>query len=472
MHPPELEVEGSPPSLDLEGIAVEAHVSQVAAHPQVRALMRAAQRALGLEGGVVEGRDIATVVFPDAPVKLYLVADPAERIERRARQRDGAGDQIGTALERRDERDAKVNPFEPPDDAIVIDTTGLDIEDTLAAALEIVRPRGAGAVAVTGPGLPRVAVIGRQNVGKSTLVNRLFGRREAIAHDMPGVTRDRVEVEATWRGRRFGLVDTAGYLAQATGVEALARGQADRAIAEADLILLVVDAPAGITEEDAALARRLRRSPVPVLLVANKVDTDREESDATAFNRLGLGEPFAVSSMHGRATGDLLDRIVALLPDAPHERDGEPDEEPRFALVGRPNVGKSSLFNRLVGEERSVVFEEAGTTRDAVDAVVEWPGGPVRFVDTAGMRRQVKVRGVEYFSFVRATEAIERAHVVVLVIDASEGFTVEDKKIVNRVMDEGRAFIARREQVGSGRGEGSHVQDPRGDPSARSPTRP
>ncbi|MGZ8622646.1 MAG: ribosome biogenesis GTPase Der [Actinomycetota bacterium] len=293
---------------------------------------------------------------------------------------------------------------------------------------------------MTGPGLPRVAVIGRQNVGKSTLVNRLFGRREAIAHDMPGVTRDRVEVEATWRGRRFGLVDTAGYLAQAKGVEALARGQADRAIAEADLILLVVDAPAGITEEDAALARRLRRSPVPVLLVANKVDTDREESDATAFNRLGLGEPFAVSSMHGRATGDLLDRIVALLPDAPHERDGEPEEEPRFALVGRPNVGKSSLFNRLVGEERSVVFEEAGTTRDAVDAVVEWPGGRVRFVDTAGMRRQVKVRGVEYFSFVRATEAIERAHVVVLVIDASEGFTVEDKKIVNRVTDEGRAF--------------------------------
>lgn len=293
---------------------------------------------------------------------------------------------------------------------------------------------------MTGPGLPRVAVIGRQNVGKSTLVNRLFGRREAIAHDMPGVTRDRVEVEATWRGRRFGLVDTAGYRSRAKGVEALARAQADRAIAEADLILLVVDAPAGITEEDAALARRLRRSPVPVLLVANKVDTEREESDATTFNRLGLGEPFAVSSMHGRATGDLLDRIVALLPEAPHEGEGQPAEEPRFALVGRPNVGKSSLFNRLVGEERSVVFEEAGTTRDAVDAVVEWPEGLVRFVDTAGMRRQVKVRGVEYFSYVRATEAIERAHVVVLVIDASEGFTVEDKKIVNRVMDEGRAF--------------------------------
>ena len=288
---------------------------------------------------------------------------------------------------------------------------------------------------------PRVAVVGRQNVGKSTLVNRLFGRREAIAHDLPGVTRDRVEVEATWRGRRFGLVDTAGYLTQAKGVEALARGQADRAIAEADLILLVVDAPAGITEEDAALARRLRRSPIPVLLVANKVDSDREESDATAFNSLGLGEPFAVSSMHGRATGDLLDRIVALLPDLPREIEGEGEPEPRFAIVGRPNVGKSSLFNRLVGEERSVVFEEAGTTRDAVDAVVEWPDGTVRFVDTAGMRRQVKVHGVEYFSFVRATEAIERAHVAVLVIDASEGFTVEDKKIANRVVEAGRAFM-------------------------------
>ncbi len=290
-------------------------------------------------------------------------------------------------------------------------------------------------------GLPRVAVVGRQNVGKSTLVNRLFGQREAIAHDTPGVTRDRVQVEATWRGRRFGLVDTAGYLAEATGVEALARVQADRAIAEADLILLVVDVTAGVTEEDAALARRLRRSPVPVLLVANKVDTDREEADATAFNALGLGEPFAVSSMHGRATGDLLDRILSLLPQTLAQVAGGPDPEPRFAIVGRPNVGKSSLFNRLVGHERSVVFEEAGTTRDSVDAVVEWSRGPVRFVDTAGMRRQVKVKGVEYFSFVRATEAIERAHVAVLVIDAAEGFTVEDKKIANRVVEAGRAFM-------------------------------
>lgn len=286
---------------------------------------------------------------------------------------------------------------------------------------------------------PRIAVIGRQNVGKSTLVNRLFGRRETIAHDTPGVTRDRVELEASWRGKRFGLVDTAGYVSKAHGVEEEARKQAERAITDADLILLVVDAPAGITEQDLALARRLRRATVPVLLVANKVDSAADEADAAEFHRLGLGDPFEVSAMHGRATGDLLDRIVALLPDAPAERDRLP--EPRFALVGRPNVGKSSLFNRLVGEERSVVFEEAGTTRDAVDAVVEWPGGPVRFVDTAGMRRQTRVRGVEYYSVVRATEAIARADVAVLVIDASEGFTVEDKKIANRVMDAGRAFL-------------------------------
>jgi GTP-binding protein len=288
--------------------------------------------------------------------------------------------------------------------------------------------------------VPAIAVVGRQNVGKSTLVNRLFGRRAAIAHDLPGVTRDRLELETTWRGRRFSLVDTAGYRREASGVEVLARDQAERAVAAADLILLVVDVHAGITEEDAALARRLRRVTVPVVVVANKVDTEREEPDATAFHALGLGEPFPVSSLHGRATGDLLDRIVQLLPEAPREDAGDP-QEPRFALVGRPNVGKSSLFNRLVGEDRSVVYEEAGTTRDAVDAVIAWPDGQVRFVDTAGIRRATKLRGIEYFSVVRATQAIERAHVAMLVIDATEGFTVEDKKIANVVLDAGRAIV-------------------------------
>jgi GTP-binding protein len=299
---------------------------------------------------------------------------------------------------------------------------------------------GTDATELTGARVPTIAVIGRQNVGKSTLVNRLFGRRETIAHDLPGVTRDRVELETAWRGRRFSLVDTAGYLHGASGIEALARGQADRAIEDADLILLVVDAQAGVTEEDGALARRLRRATVPVLVVANKVDSALEEPDVAVFHSLGLGDPFPVSGMHGRAAGDLLDRIVQLLPDAPREGRDAP-EEPRFALVGRPNVGKSSLFNRLVGQERSVVFEEAGTTRDAVDAVIEWPDGPVRFVDTAGMRRATKLRGVEYFSVVRATQAIERAHVAMLVIDAEQGYTVEDKKIANLVIESGRALM-------------------------------
>lgn len=285
----------------------------------------------------------------------------------------------------------------------------------------------------------RVAVVGRQNVGKSTLVNRLFGRREAIAHETPGVTRDRVEVEATWRGRSFALIDTGGFAPKGRGIEALVADQADRAARVADVVLLVVDAQAGVREEDAVLARRLRRSSRPVLLVVNKVDSDREEADTTAFYALGLGEPIGVSALHGRGSGDLLDRVVALLPMEGSQE--ELEGEPRFAIVGRSNVGKSSLFNRLVGEERSVVFEEAGTTRDAVDAVVRWPEGSVRFVDTAGFRRSSRTQGIEYYSFLRAVEAIERSHAVVLVLDAVDGFTTEDKKIAARVMELGRALV-------------------------------
>jgi GTPase len=288
---------------------------------------------------------------------------------------------------------------------------------------------------------PTIAVVGRQNVGKSTLVNRLFGRREAIAHDMPGVTRDRIELEAEWNGRRFALVDTAGYVHGATGIEARATAQADRAMREADLVLLVVDVRTGVTEEDADLARQLRRADVPVMLVANKTDTPDDAIELASFHALGLGDPFPVSALRGEGTGDLLDRIVDLLPEGPRE-EHDRAQEPRFAIVGRPNVGKSSLFNRLVGHERSVVSEVPGTTRDAVDSVVTWPEvGRVRFVDTAGMRRGRKVRGVEYFSVLRATEAIARADVVMLVLDAVDGFTTEDKKIASRVIDAGRAFL-------------------------------
>ena len=290
-----------------------------------------------------------------------------------------------------------------------------------------------------GAGLPRVVLVGRRNVGKSTLANRLVGRREAIADDEPGVTRDRLELPGEWRGRRFVLVDTGGFVPRARGIEALVAGQADRATEAADVVLLVVDAQAGVREEDALQARRLRRLRAPVVVVANKVDSEREEPDAWAFHALGLGEPIPVSALHGRGTGELLDRVVDLLPAQGVEPQVE--GEPRFAIVGRPNVGKSSLFNRLAGEERSVVYEEAGTTRDAVDALVAWPGGPVRFVDTAGFRRPSRARGVEYYGYVRSLRAIDRADVALLVLDAGEGFTAEDRRIAGRVLEAGRGLV-------------------------------
>lgn len=288
-------------------------------------------------------------------------------------------------------------------------------------------------------GGPLVALLGRPNVGKSTLANRLVGRREAIAHETPGVTRDRVELDALWRGRAFRIVDTGGYLHGAKGIEALVSEQAERAAGLADIVLLVVDGQTGPLEEDARLARRLRRAEVPVVLVVNKIDGERLEVDAYAFGTLGLGEPVMVSALHGRGSGELLDRIVELLPTSGAAT--EEDDVARFALVGRPNVGKSSLFNRLVGEERSVVFEEAGTTRDAVDAVVRWPTATVRFVDTAGFRRPSRARGIDYYSFLRTTRAIDRAHAAVLVLDASEGYTTEDRRIAARVIEEGRALL-------------------------------
>ena len=287
---------------------------------------------------------------------------------------------------------------------------------------------------------PRVAVVGRQNVGKSTLLNRLLGAREAIAHEQPGVTRDRVEREVTWRGRRLVVVDTGGYVEHASGIDALVTAQADRAMAEADVVLLVVDATVGVQEEDALLAARLRRAEVPVLLVANKVDSETQEPLVADLFGLGLGEAVAVSALHGRASGDLLDRLVSLLPDDVEEETGA-DETPAFSIVGRPNVGKSSLFNGLVGDDRSVVYEEAGTTRDAVDAVVSWEGREVRFVDTAGFRRPSRAEGLDYYGFIRAVRAIDRSDVSALVVAADDGVTTEDRRIAARIAEAGRGLV-------------------------------
>jgi GTPase len=284
---------------------------------------------------------------------------------------------------------------------------------------------------------PRVAVVGRQNVGKSTLVNRLLGRRLAIAHEMPGVTRDRVELPVRWRDRSFVIVDTGGFSTRARGIEQDVTRQATRAMEQADLILLVVDATAGIQEEDAQLAAALRRGTVPVVVVANKVDSETHEPAAYELYKLGLGEPVPVSALHGRGSGDLLDRVLELLPEG---GEAQVEDEARFAIVGRPNVGKSSLFNRLVREERAVVHEIAGTTRDAVDSVVEVDGRRIRFVDTAGLRRAIKTKGVEYYGLLRSLKAMEAAHVALLVVDASEGLTGEDKHIAARVAEAGRGL--------------------------------
>ena len=287
-------------------------------------------------------------------------------------------------------------------------------------------------------GAPRVAVIGHQNVGKSTLVNRLVGRREAIAHETPGVTRDRLEMPVRWRGREFTVIDTGGLVSRPRGVEAVVARQALRAAEEADLILLMVDVQGGITAEDETLAERLRRSNRPVLVTANKVDGEAQEPLAAEFHGLGLGEPVPVSALHGRGTGELLDRIVDLIPD---QAEPQVEDEARFSIVGRPNVGKSSLFNRLVREDRVVVHDEPGTTRDSVDSLVELDGRQVRFVDTAGFRRAGMTEGVEYYGLVRAIRAIDRAHVALLVIDATEGLTGEDKRVAARVWEAGRGLV-------------------------------
>ncbi|MBV9410604.1 MAG: ribosome biogenesis GTPase Der [Acidimicrobiia bacterium] len=285
---------------------------------------------------------------------------------------------------------------------------------------------------------PLVAVVGRPNVGKSTLVNRIVGRREAIVEEQPGVTRDRKIVEADWNGRDFLVVDTGGWMATQDGIDAQVSRQAERAIKEADVVLLVVDATVGVTEEDDRVAGLLRRADKPILVVANKVDESGREPDAWMFARLGLGDPFPVSALHGRGTGDLLDAVVQRLPEAeetPEEAQAplQPDV-PAVAIVGRPNVGKSTLFNRLIGDDRSVVHDVPGTTRDSIDTVVETDEGPIRFVDTAGMRRKSRIdEGPEYYSLVRALQSIDRADAALLVIDATEGVTHQDQRLAERI---------------------------------------
>jgi GTP-binding protein len=286
--------------------------------------------------------------------------------------------------------------------------------------------------------LPTVAVVGRPNVGKSTLVNRIVGKRVTIVEERPGVTRDRKEVDANWNGRDFTLIDTGGWMPKGDSLDDKVSAQSERAIRDADLVVLVVDGSVGITEEDDRVAALLRGLDRPVMLVVNKIDHERHETQIWDFMRLGVGEPFGVSALHGRAAGDLLDEIVERLP--PEEPSADPeldtDEERVFgvAIVGRPNVGKSTLFNRLIGDDRAVVHDMPGTTRDTIDTVVDTPDGPVRFIDTAGMRRKAKIdEATEYYSMVRALQAVDGADVALLVIDATQGVTAQDQRLAERV---------------------------------------
>jgi GTP-binding protein len=298
--------------------------------------------------------------------------------------------------------------------------------------------------------LPVVAVVGRPNVGKSTLVNRIAGRQLAIVEARPGVTRDRLEVECEWNGRSFLVVDTGGVVERGDSLDAKVTEQSLRALGESDLVLLVLDATTGLTGEDSVVAQLVRRHGSPVIVVANKVDSEKREVDAWELAGLGLGEPAMVSALHGRGVGDLLDDLVSQLAEPAESFDDEaapaaPGVQPgvpAVAIVGRPNVGKSTLFNRLSGEDRSVVHDLPGTTRDAIDTLIETEDGTVKLIDTAGMRRRARSgEGPEYYSLVRALRALDRADVALLVLDATDGVTHQDQRLAERIDASGSPVV-------------------------------
>ena len=416
-------------------------VSIVSALPEVRAELLQLQRKIiskADRGIVVEGRDIGTVVCPDAALKVFLTADIAARAQRRdaelAAESKGL-DSVGASLSARDEIDStrKVSPLAPAFDAVHIDSTELNLTETVDRIWELLSERSL-------LGLPIVAILGRPNVGKSTLINRFIGRREAIVEDTPGVTRDRVQYECEWGGRRFIIMDTGGWESKPDGISVQVSASAELAMQEADVLCFVVDAQVGALDEDDILVQELRKAKKPTLLVANKVDGDNDESDAHALWNIGLGEPHFVSALHGRGSGDLLDAIVTFIPEvgAAQVQDGYR----RIALIGRPNVGKSSLLNALAGENRSIVDDVAGTTRDPVDELIEFGGSIWRFVDTAGLKKRAnQASGTDYYATLRTQTALERCECAVVVLDASVPISEQDLRIITMVEEAGKAMV-------------------------------
>ena len=425
-------------STDIRSEKVTESVSAISALPEIRAELLSLQRRLinsAERGIVVEGRDIGTVVAPDAPLKIYLQADIAARAARRSSEIAAPVASVSESLNQRDEIDSNraVSPLAKAADAVLIDSTELDLEETVERVWELLKERSL-------LGLPIVAILGRPNVGKSTLINRFIGRREAIVEDTPGVTRDRVQYECEWGGRRFIIMDTGGWESKPDGISVQVSASAELAMQEADVLAFVVDAHVGALDEDDILVQELRKVKKPMVLIANKVDSDVDEADAHALWNLGLGEPRFVSALHGRGSGDLLDYIVREMPEVGGAQ--TQDGYRKIALIGRPNVGKSSLLNALAGENRSIVDDVAGTTRDPVDELIEFGGSIWRFIDTAGLRKRAnQASGTDYYATLRTQSALERCECAVVVLDASLPISEQDLRVITMVEEAGKAMV-------------------------------
>lgn len=455
---------------------------------------------------IVEGRDIGTVVLGDAPTKVFLTASAEVRAQRRHTQNEAAGresdfDAVLADVQRRDAADSAraASPLRPAADAIIVDTSELSLEQVQQRIIDIIQgvdltdsgnpddpddlatefrdytgddfddaefsaAFAGGDDAGSGAGEPdwdaleeeflstlggtqveealcTVAIVGRPNVGKSSLTNRFLGRREAVVEDVPGVTRDRNSYLAEWANQRFWVQDTGGWDSNVKGLNAHIARQAEVAMDTADVIIFVVDTRVGATETDVVMARKLQRSNVPVLLVANKFDSPQQYADLAMFYSLGLGDPWPVSALHGNGAADVLDEMLRVFPETP--RQTSITSGPRkVALVGKPNVGKSSLLNKFANEERSVVDNVAGTTVDPVDSLVQLDEQMWRFIDTAGLRKKVKnAQGHEYYASLRTRGVIDAAEVCVLLVDASEPISEQDQRVLAMVLESGKALV-------------------------------
>ncbi|BDR53031.1 cytidylate kinase [Bombiscardovia nodaiensis] len=483
---PTVRLDGQSVDQEIRSERVSSHVSTVSSIDGVRRVLIAAQRAYIAgesdedsfsqgRGIVAEGRDITTVVAPQAQVRVLLTAREEVRAARRADQSQSPAQAVGQDnVAERDRIDSQVTSFMSAAEGVVtVDNSDLTFEQTLQVLINlvdqavdrqdaatyvdnlgdyeldetdqaIIDQESLGQVTSQAPqSVGVLAVVGRPNVGKSTLVNRILGRRAAVVEDTPGVTRDRVSYEAEWAGTDFKIVDTGGWEADAQGIGSAIADQAQLAVSLADAVLFVVDGQVGLTDMDTRMVTMLRKAGKPVVLAVNKLDSTNADYTAAEFWKLGMGEPYAISAMHGRGVGDLLDAAVSQLKQA-EQTSGflTPTDLRRVALVGRPNVGKSSLLNQLAGQERAVVNDIAGTTRDPVDEVIDVDGQDWLFIDTAGIKRRLhKISGAEYYSSLRTQAAIERSELALVLFDASQPIADQDLKVMSQAVDAGRAVV-------------------------------